>query len=446
MGYSGISDRTYYTQDYRHGSYQFVSLDNVIDQFMTVYVGDDKVINKASRTDVAFFAQRALAELSFDTLKSFKAFEIVVPASLSMVLPRDYVNYTKLSWVDSSGIKHPLYSTRHTSAPKKINVDADGDFLFSSGNSLIDSGEIIKNGNFNGTLDYWQSFNQEIDDPTVTLDANNDIQQGFSVIDNKLVCVDLPNFGRVIQSDLEIQNNHKYKVTYTISNYVSGTVKARIVDNLGHSTTGVGRTANGTYTETLTAGELTLVDGSLIKRSFRIGNYDDTALGNFTIDSVSLVEVGLEDESTTSKNYKANTPAENNNDDYDDETYWPHEGERYGLEPEHAQVNGSYFIDDLRGKINFSSNLSGKTVILDYISDSLGTDAEMQVHKFAEEAMYKWITYGLLSTKAGIPEYIVQRSKKEKFAATRQAKLRLSNIKVEEIAQILRGKSKQIKH
>ncbi len=439
MGYSGISDRTYYTQDYRHGSYQFVSLDNIIDQFMTVYVGDDKVINKASRTDVAFFAQRALAELSFDTLKSFKAFEIVVPASLSMILPRDYVNYTKLSWVDSSGIKHPLYSTRHASAPKKINVDADGDFLFSSGGSLIDSGEIIINGNFNGTLSYWS---QSI---AATFD-NGALETGFDAVDNKLVGKELQQDQSVhqnIESKYQIQAGHKYTLTYTISDYVSGTVRPRLVDLNGNHTHFTARTADGTYTETVTAGQSDTIPN--LEMGLTILNSSAT-LGNFTIDNVSLVKQGLEDESTASKNYKANDPAENDNDDYDDETYWPHEGERYGLEPEHAQVNGSYFIDELRGKINFSSNLSGKTVILDYISDSLGTDAEMQVHKFAEEAMYKWITYGLLSTKAGIPEYIVQRSKKEKFAATRQAKLRLSNIKVEEIAQILRGKSKQIKH
>ena len=85
-------------------------------------------------------------------------------------------------------------------------------------------------------------------------------------------------------------------------------------------------------------------------------------------------------------------------------------------------------------------------MILDYISDSLGTDGEMQVHKFAEEAMYKSIAYAILSTRANTPEYIVRRFKKERFAAIRTAKLRLSNIKLEEITQILRGKSKQIKH
>ena len=70
----------------------------------------------------------------------------------------------------------------------------------------------------------------------------------------------------------------------------------------------------------------------------------------------------------------------------------------------------------------------------------------MQVHKFAEEAMYKCIAYAIMSTRANVQEYIVRRFQKDKFAATRTAKLRLSNLKLEELTQILRGKSKQIKH
>ena len=66
--------------------------------------------------------------------------------------------------------------------------------------------------------------------------------------------------------------------------------------------------------------------------------------------------------------------------------------------------------------------------------------------KLAEEAIYKWIAYGCLSAKIGIPENVIQRYKREKFAETRKAKIRLSNIKIEEISQIMRGKSKFIKH
>ena len=120
-------------------------------------------------------------------------------------------------------------------------------------------------------------------------------------------------------------------------------------------------------------------------------------------------------------------------------------GRRYGLDPQHAQANGTFFIDYHRGIIHFGSSLSGETITLKYISDGLGTDAEMVVHKFCEEACYKWIACAILSSRSNIPEYIIQRFKKEKFAETRKAKIRLSNIKIEEFTQILKGLSKPIK-
>ena len=271
------------------GGYQFTSLQNVIDQFIIAYVGEGKIIPKVNKVDVAFHAQRALQELSFDTFKSTKAHEIEVPATLQMLLPQDYVNYVKLSWSDSAGIEHVLYPAIKTSNPKNIKQNADG-----------------------------------------TYNLNSD-------------------------------------------------------------------------------------------------------------------ELDFDTESDTWAAYKSHTPNDNV-DKYDDGTYDLVIGERYGIDPAHAQTNGSFYIDELAGKIHFSSNISGKTLILEYISDSLGTDAEMQVHKFAEEAMYKSIAYAVMSTKANVPEYIVNRFRKERRAEVRKAKLRLSNIKLEELTQILRGKSKWIKH
>ena len=57
-----------------YGNYQFVSLEDIINSFIVAYVGENKIISKIGRTDVAFHAQRALAELSFDTLKSVKLY------------------------------------------------------------------------------------------------------------------------------------------------------------------------------------------------------------------------------------------------------------------------------------------------------------------------------------------------------------------------------------
>ena len=80
------------------------------------------------------------------------------------------------------------------------------------------------------------------------------------------------------------------------------------------------------------------------------------------------------------------------------------------------------------------------------MSDGLNIDGDSKIHKFAEEAMYKSIALAIMSAKTNIPEYQINRLKKEKKAAMRTAKLRLANINIEDLTQVMRGKSKQIKH
>jgi len=285
---------TYYNSG-SFGGYQFTSLQNVIDQFVLAYVGEDKIISKINRQDIVFHAMRGLQELSFDTFKSVKAYELEVPPSLAIPLPQDYVNYVKVSFSDGSGIQRVLYRTRKTSNPSNIDQT-----------------------------------------------ATPDVAPFYNFTNNELVL----------------------------------------------------------NTESDTA----------------------TAFAN-------------------QESANASSSA-----DYDDTIYGSNQGQRYGLEPEHAQINGSFYIDEIRNFIRFGSDLGGKRIIIEYISDSLGTDAEMQVHKFAEEAMYKYIAYAILSTRANTPPVLVEQYRRSAYAEKRKAKLRLSNIKLEEITQVLRGKSKQIKH
>ena len=105
-----------------------------------------------------------------------------------------------------------------------------------------------------------------------------------------------------------------------------------------------------------------------------------------------------------------------------------------------------FTINERTGTFSFSSDLAGKLIILEYISDNLAYDADMKLPKMAEQAMYMHIAYSILSGRAGIPEYIVNRFKRDRSSALRNAKIRLSNIKIEEIAQVFRNKSKWIKH
>jgi hypothetical protein len=124
------------------------------------------------------------------------------------------------------------------------------------------------------------------------------------------------------------------------------------------------------------------------------------------------------------------------------EGFW---GERYGLNPETSQRNGWFTMNHREGKISFSSNLRDALIIFEYISDGLAYDQDMKVPKMAEEAIYAYVNHAVLSTKVNTPEYIVNRYKREKSAKLRNAKIRLSNIKLDEIVQVMRNKSKWIK-
>ena len=302
MGLINLTNEQYYegpdgiwnSLDENYGDYQFVSLKDIVNNFIIAYVGEDKIISKIKRTDVAFHAQRAIQELNFDTLPSFKAQEIEVGPQLYMVLPQDYVNYVKLTWTDNSGVEHIIYPARNTSDPMPILQDNNYEYTFDN------NGEIL----YAQESETWKKF------------------------------------------------------------------KA--------STRGA--------------------------------------------------EDPMSEAAAADKIYEQNL------------------GRRYGVDPQYAQSNGVFYIDQVRGLIRFSSNIVNKIVTLKYISDGLGTDDEMQVHKFAEEAMYKYIAHAILATRANTPEYMIARFKREAATAKRNAKLRLSNIKLEELTQVMRGKSKQIKH
>ena len=132
--------------------------------------------------------------------------------------------------------------------------------------------------------------------------------------------------------------------------------------------------------------------------------------------------------------------------DNDDYSYF---GRRYGSEPERQNFNGSYVLDLEAGKIFFDSSFKqGSIIVLRYISDGIGDNNNFDnvlVPKLAEDAVYANILYNLsklrVSSASASGLY-----KKEASAKMRNAKIRLSNMKTEEMAQVLRGKSKWIKH
>ena len=492
------------------GNYQFTKLIDIINQFMFAYVGENKIISKISRADIVFHAQRAMQELSFDTFKSIKSQQIDLPASLTMPLPHDYVNYTKISWSDSSGIKHPLYPTNRTSNPFQILQDDDsGDYEFPEEIELVTAGDFSSSVTNSKPVSPWKRtavpslkdsggnvlanyanmtvvngelrfFHRTRTDGVTTAGMSGDLSawghtqacwQELDVTEIEYVdlsaigtAVDLTNGPGILRVGISTapgssNSRNLNNQTYSKSgiNHLTSTFDLTDINGAPSYLEWTSTDSASTTKEKLSIDVRSYNTVYVIVASFhQWTDYNTTLTLSNRVDEISVINslasnylqspLGKEVESSTWQNYKSITPSENNNDDYEDDTYWPNEGMRYGLDPQHAQVNGSFYIDPRLGKIHFSSNISGKTVILDYISDGLGTEEEMMVHKFAEEALYKHILCGVMSTRANVGRNQLAYYKKDKFAATRQAKLRLSNIKIEELTQILRGKSKWIKH
>jgi len=459
----GLNARVYYegpdgvqqSGNANYGNYQFFSLEDIINSFLVAYVGENKLISKVSRTDVAFHAQRALAELSFDTLKSVKSYELQVPATLTLPVPQDYVHYTGLSFVDDAGIKRNLYPTRKTSNPVAYQQNDDGSIKFED--------------------NVWKDLNTTLYQEygiTRTFDSlGNPIASGthYTADSSFKSKIPLPKFVKEIRVNVTGDSR-------TLP--VSGTASTNYLFYGGGGVNDMKINFHGTYSD-IKVGMSVFGPGIPINTTvssvseLTTGNYQGTSITmtnpeyeadllletpsaggigspgrplNNMIPGTEVIIVDLNRESQAWKNFKSHTPNTTTQDDYEDDYRFHAEGRRYGIDPEHAQDNGSYYIDENTGLIHFSSALSEKTIILDYLSDSLGTDSEMKVHKFAEQAMYMSIAYAILSTRANTPEYIVRRFKKDRFAAVRQAKLRLSNLKLSELTQILRGKSKHIKH
>ena len=400
QGASQNSMSGYYNNDPSvTGNYAIISLAEIINNFVATYVGAGKILEGTLKGDVHYHAHRALQELHYDTLKSCKSIEITLPPSLIMVVPNDYVNYTKLTYADDNGIEHILYPTSKTSNPTKIQQDPDGNYLFNDDQNLYQ-------GILNVTVD------EILSTSIVGTQYEYHVQNPYGYNDSVSPTVYNNSYAREhgVEVGMEIASDH----------FPPGTKIESVSDVPGSPV--------GTFYFTLDKPSINTndvfdVELKVISNSVAWERYKSSSNNSVSVDSSTTTNLAV-----------------------DADNYFLNDGERYGLSPQNAQANGSFYIDCQRGKVHFSSNLSGKKIILHYLSDGHGSDEEMFVHKFAEEAMYRWIAYGCLIAKAGIPENVIQRFKREKFAETRKAKIRLSNIKIEEIAQVLRGKSKFIDH
>ena len=283
------------------GYYRRTNLNDIINNFIVAYIGDGKVLTKIPRYEVAFWAQRAVQEFSYDTFHSEKALEIQLSSTRQMSLPSDYVNYISVQWTDVNGVMRTILPSTTTRANQGVAQDENYHYLYD--------------------------------------------QEGNIVFAETSETIDRYQKGRSVEETEQLASSFYY--------------------------------------------------------------------GSFDRDNFSYF------------------------------------GERYGLTPQFANINGTFVLDLNAGQIYFPASFPKDTYItLNYISDGLGQNGDFDnvlVPKMAEDAVMSTILYNLAKLRPSASG-AAGLYKKEAAAKTRNAKIRLANMKIEEMTQIFRNKAKWIKH
>jgi len=124
------------TLDENWGSYQYVSLNDIVRNFILMYVGNDKLINNIERYNIVFHAKRAIQELNYDSMKEIKVLELEVCDTLRYVLPHDYVNWVRIS-LYKNGLLMPLTENIQTNWSDAYLQDNNCRILFDHNGNIL---------------------------------------------------------------------------------------------------------------------------------------------------------------------------------------------------------------------------------------------------------------------------------------------------------------------
>lgn len=122
--------------DANWGSYQYVSLQDVVNNFLLMYSGNHSLVNNEERYKILFHAKRAIQELNYDAFKEIKVLQLTVPESLIYILPSDYVNWVRIS-LYKDGWLRPLTENIQTISSNAYLQDNTGMILFDQNGGIL---------------------------------------------------------------------------------------------------------------------------------------------------------------------------------------------------------------------------------------------------------------------------------------------------------------------
>jgi len=137
----------YYEDPNEWGNYQNVTLEEIVSNYMGTGDPDDYT-STVSRSQVVTQARRAIQELYFDVVRDNKAISLELDSRLTVVLPPDFIDYIRISWVDAHGQLHPMAANTNKTTANTYLQDHAYNLLFDEdGYVLEDSSYVPSAGN-----------------------------------------------------------------------------------------------------------------------------------------------------------------------------------------------------------------------------------------------------------------------------------------------------------
>jgi len=118
------------------GSYQYVSLYDIVNNYQLMYTGNHSLVNNENRYKILFHAKRGIQELNYDAFKEIKVLELDVCDSLRFVLPPDYVNWVRIS-LYKDGVLRPMTENIQTMTSSAYLQDNNCNILFDQDGNVL---------------------------------------------------------------------------------------------------------------------------------------------------------------------------------------------------------------------------------------------------------------------------------------------------------------------
>ena len=259
---SYITDYQYYENnqtiptDENWGSYQYVSLDDIVNNFMLMYQGNNELLNNINRYQVLFFAKRAIQELNYDAMKEIKILQLQICDQLRFVLPPDYVNWVRISCY-KDGVLQPLTENIQTNWSDAYLQDHECRVLFDAygavlkpESSKLDIDRITKQKRsiylnegspYNGLMGYFFEGNWYFDynvggrfglntetaniNPTFSINKRGGVINFSSGVAGELVVLEYVSDG------MEKGNDSKVSVNKLFEDYIYAAIKYSLLNN-----------------------------------------------------------------------------------------------------------------------------------------------------------------------------------------------------------------------